>query len=112
MTHPHNLLAEQLSLSDLTPFARRSYPSYLLADEQSWLAIERGKEANLALSAEEELILKSVSTAAPGNGSLPLFINGRAGSGKSTMLLYLFADYCYRKYYDKRGRRRDNPLAW
>jgi hypothetical protein len=107
---PYNLLAEQLSLSDLTPFARRSYPSYLLADEQSWLAIERGKEANLALSAEEELILKSVSTAAPGNGSLPLFINGRAGSGKSTMLLYLFADYCYRKYYDKRGRRRDNPL--
>jgi hypothetical protein len=26
------------------------------------------------------------------------------------MLLYLFADYCYRKYYDKRGRRRVEPL--
>jgi tetratricopeptide (TPR) repeat protein len=94
----------------LTPYARRSYPAYLLADEVSWLAIERGKEANLALSMEEEQILKSVSRAAPGQGSLPLFINGRAGSGKSTMLLYLFADYCYRKYYDKQGRRREQPL--
>jgi len=107
---PYNILAGQLSLSDLTPFARRSYPVYLLADEQSWLAIERGKEANLALSAEEEQILKSVSTSTPGNSSLPLFINGRAGSGKSTMLLYLFADYCYRKYYDKQGRQRSEPL--
>jgi hypothetical protein len=68
-------LAGQLSLNDLTPFARRSYPAYLLADEQSWLAIEKGKEANLALSAEEEQILKSVSTSIPGHGSLPLFIN-------------------------------------
>ncbi len=105
-----NILARQLNLYELTPFARRSYPAYLLADEESWLAIERGKEANLALSAEEEQILKSVSTSAPGNGSLPLFINGRAGSGKSTMLLYLFADYCYRKYYDKQGHRRVEPL--
>lgn len=107
---PYNILERQVSLADLTPFARRSYPTYLLADEQSWLAIERGKEANLALSAEEEQILKSVSTSAPGNGSLPLFINGRAGSGKSTMLLYLFADYCYRKYYNKQGRQRVEPL--
>jgi hypothetical protein len=98
------------SLQDLTPYARRSYPAYLLADEESWLAIEQGNEANLALSTEEERILKSVSRATPGQGSLPLFINGRAGSGKSTMLLYLFADYCYRKYYDKVGRRRSQPL--
>ena len=105
-----NVLARPLSLHQLTPFAQRSYPSYLLADEQSWLAIERGKEANLALSVEEEQILQSVSSAAPGQGSLPLFINGRAGSGKSTMLLYLFADYCYRKYYDKRGHRREQPV--
>ncbi|AFZ16196.1 hypothetical protein [Allocoleopsis franciscana] len=105
-----NVLARPLSLHELTPFAQRSYPSYLLADEQSWLAIEGGKEANLALSVEEEQILQSVSSVAPGQGSLPLFINGRAGSGKSTMLLYLFADYCYRKYYDKRGHRREQPL--
>ncbi|MEW6491723.1 MAG: hypothetical protein AB1589_04120 [Cyanobacteriota bacterium] len=105
-----NVLARPLRLSDLTPFAQRFYPAYLLADEESWLAIERGKEANLALSVEEEQILQSVSTATPGQGSLPLFINGRAGSGKSTMLLYLFADYCYRKYYDQHGRRRQELL--
>jgi hypothetical protein len=105
-----NILARPLSLHELTPFAQRSYPAYLLADDKSWFAIQRGKEANLALSVEEEQILQSVSTAAPGQGSLPLFINGRAGSGKSTMLLYLFADYCYRKYYDKRGHRREQPL--
>ncbi|GAB4198401.1 MAG: hypothetical protein Fur006_48100 [Coleofasciculaceae cyanobacterium] len=105
-----HVLARPIRLHDLTPFAQRSYPSYLLADEESWLAIERGNEANLALSVEEEQILQSVSSATPGQGSLPLFINGRAGSGKSTMLLYLFADYCYRKYYDKRGHRRTEPL--
>jgi len=105
-----DILARQLSLSELTPFARRSYPAYLLADEESWLAIERGEEVNLALSTEEEQILKSVSASAPSNGSLPLFINGRAGSGKSTMLLYLFADYCYRKYYNKQGQSRQEPL--
>ncbi|MBE9130202.1 hypothetical protein IQ258_29740, partial [Coleofasciculus sp. LEGE 07081] len=105
-----NILSRQLNLYELTPFAHRSYPAYLLADEESWLAIERGKEANLALSAEEEQILQSVSTSTSASSSLPLFINGRAGSGKSTMLIYLFADYCYRKYHTKQGRRRREPL--
>ena len=105
-----NILSQQLNLYELTPFAYRSYPAYLLADEESWLAIERGKEANLALSPEEEQILQSVSSSSVGNDSLPLFINGRAGSGKSTMLIYLFADYCYRKYYTKQGHRRPEPL--
>ncbi|MGQ4649142.1 hypothetical protein [Lyngbya aestuarii] len=105
-----DILARQLSLSELTPFARRSYPAYLLADEESWLAIERGEEVNLALSTEEEQILQSVSASAPSHGSLPLFINGRAGSGKSTMLLYLFADYCHRKYYNKQGESRQKSL--
>ncbi|NEO29339.1 MAG: hypothetical protein F6K36_02570 [Symploca sp. SIO3C6] len=103
-------MREFSSLQALTPLARRFYPAYLLADEDSWLAIEQGQESNLALSSEEEQILNSVSTSTTDSGSLPLFINGRAGSGKSTMLLYLFADYCYRKYYNKQGRRRPEPL--
>jgi hypothetical protein len=81
-----------LTLDALTRFARRAYPSYLLADEQIWLAIERGNGVNLALSAEEKALLNNVST----QQSLPLFLNGRAGSGKSTILFYLFADYCDR----------------
>ncbi|MBD2065236.1 hypothetical protein NDI37_17185 [Funiculus sociatus GB2-A5] len=106
-----NVLSSQLTLDELTPFARRSYPSYLLTDKQSWLTIQQGAEVNLALSAEEEAILNSVSTSAAQKNWLPLFLNGRAGSGKSTMLLYLFADYCYRKYYHERGiELPGNPL--
>ncbi|MEQ9551366.1 MAG: hypothetical protein RIM23_17365 [Coleofasciculus sp. G3-WIS-01] len=105
-----NRLSQPQTIHELTPFARRSYPAYLLADEESWLAIERGREANLALSPEEEEILQSVSGATPQTDSLPLFINGRAGSGKSTMLIYLFADYCYRKHYTPQGHRRLEPL--
>ncbi|NET60534.1 MAG: hypothetical protein F6K47_31670 [Symploca sp. SIO2E6] len=82
-----------LKLDDLTSIARRAYPSYLLADEYSWRAIENEESSNLALSAEERAILHSVSTSQP---SLPLFLNGQAGSGKSTMLFHLFADYCHR----------------
>lgn len=86
-------LLGNLKIDELNPLARRAYPSYLLADEVSWLAIEKEETANLALSAEEKAILHSVSTS---KASLPLFLNGQAGSGKSTMLFHLFADYCYR----------------
>lgn len=56
---------------------------------------------------EEEKILHELSTPEISHSSLPVFINGRAGSGKSTMLFYLFADYCYRyqKYYLQHRQR-------
>lgn len=88
-----NDLFAHFQLDDLSLLAKRAYPSYLLADENIWLTIEKEEEANLALSAEEKEILHSVSTQ---TRSLPLFLNGSAGSGKSTMLFHLFADYCYR----------------
>lgn len=78
--------------------AVRAYPAFVLADEDTWLAIERGNEANLALSPEEENLLQEISSGSVESTQLPVFINGRAGSGKSTMLFYLFADYCYRKW--------------
>lgn len=81
-----------LSLDDLVTYTKRSYPWYLISDEKFWLRIQDGNGVNLALSAEEKDLLHSVSTEA----SLPLFLNGRAGSGKSTMLFYLFAYYCHR----------------
>lgn len=86
---------QPLSLDDLTNWTQRAYPIELIVSEESWLAIEDELATNLALSAEEETILHSVSTASP---SLPLFLNGQAGSGKSTMLFHLFADYCYRHF--------------
>lgn len=116
-THVFKLGSSQLSdvpaLKDLAPYARRSYPGYILYDKDSWSEIECDDEANIALSAEEEQILQSVS--APGNKSLPIFINGRAGSGKSTILFYLFADYCARhqEYCKQQGKsfgEKPHPL--
>lgn len=94
------IFSKGISLEELIPLARRSYPDYLLAYEEYWLAIEGEEESNLALSAEEMRLLESVSNREVESNSLPIFINGRAGSGKSTMLLYLFADYCHRKYHN------------
>ena len=73
-------------------FTARSYPGYLILDRNFWLKIQSGERVNLALSAEERKLLLEASI----NKSLPLFLNGRAGSGKSTMLFYLFAYYCQR----------------
>lgn len=66
--------------------AKRAYPDYILLDVDLWAKIEEDDIANLALSPEEELLLESAT--------FPMFINGQAGSGKSTMLFYLFAHFC------------------
>jgi hypothetical protein len=63
--------------------AKRAYPAYILADTDLWCNIQEDSVGNLALSPEQEVLLR--------NSKLPLFINGQAGSGKSTMLFYLFA---------------------
>ena len=95
LNHHQLNFKQQLSLDHLTNWAQRSYPSELIIAEESWLSIEDEADTNLALSAEEEAILHSVSTASP---SLPLFLNGQAGSGKSTLLFHIFSDYCYRHF--------------
>ncbi len=74
--------------------SRRAYPAYMLADEDTWVEIEKEPVANMALSPEESQVLVS---AREKEGGFPLFVNGRAGSGKSTILQYLFADLLY--YY-------------
>jgi len=72
--------------------SERMYSAFMLAeDEDIWLDIESKAEANLALSPEETDVLESVH--ADSGGGYPVFINGRAGSGKSTILYYLFTDY-------------------
>ncbi|MCC6489491.1 MAG: hypothetical protein IT364_18480, partial [Candidatus Hydrogenedentes bacterium] len=72
--------------------SRRAYPSLVLASEELWIDLEKETLANMALSPEESQILAS---ARRHDGAFPLFINGRAGSGKSTILQYLFADLLY-----------------
>ncbi len=77
-------------------YARRAYPDYIVADDTIWLEMQESTEGNLALSLEEEKILQ--------NTSMPLLINGRAGSGKSLMLYYRFADYC--SHYLKTSKQK------
>lgn len=80
--------------TDLIRHASRSYPLFTVLDDEAWNTIQRDREANLALSPEEAEILSSVGIGGEKyNESYPLFINGRAGSGKSTILQYLAADY-------------------
>jgi len=85
------------SIDKIARYAERSYFAFILADEFLWKKVEESDAANPALSAEELAILASVRHNAGQEAVLPLFINGRAGSGKSTMLYHLFADYIHRK---------------
>lgn len=82
------------SLNDILRASRRAYPAYMLTDEDTWVEIEKEPVANMALSPEESEVLLSARSQ---DGAFPLFINGRAGSGKSTILQYLFADLLF--YY-------------
>lgn len=86
LTKPPNGITEEEILRN----SARAYPSVLLADPDVWMDIQKDNESNLALSPEETDVLESVHS---NEGGYPIFINGRAGSGKSTILYYLFADY-------------------
>ena len=84
------------TLPDIARYSRRAYPSVIAWVEKTWMNVQKSVEANLALSPEEEDLLLSVTAHHGGNAPrYPLFINGRPGSGKSTILQYLFADYVY-----------------
>lgn len=82
--------------------SRRAYPALLLADDELWIDLEKESVANMALSPEESGVLAS---ARQPDHPFPLFINGRAGSGKSTILQYLFTDllFCYLKRAEMTG---------
>lgn len=91
LTAPSEQVTDQLILR----YSARAYPHELLLDEKLWINVELDEASNLALSPEETAILESVHNFSNADASVgfPLFINGRAGSGKSTILQYLFADY-------------------
>ena len=85
-------VTEELSAEgteSLLRVSRRAYPALILADDEFWIDLERDALANFALSPEETSVLESARSP---ERPFPLFINGRAGSGKSTILQYLFAD--------------------
>jgi hypothetical protein len=86
----HNYLSAIITITanDIARYSRRSYPDFIVYDFEIWKAMESDEKVNLAMSGEEEELLHSMT--------FPAFINGRAGSGKSTMLHYAFAYYCDR----------------
>jgi hypothetical protein len=72
--------------------SRRAFPAVLAADLELWAAVQKDSAANLALSPEEMDVLSSILTPSASGPLYPLFINGRPGSGKSTILQYIFAE--------------------
>ncbi len=88
-------MAERFEGQDSTAIlqaSRRAYPALVLADDELWIDLERDPHANMALSPEESDVLESARRK---DDPFPLFISGRAGSGKSTILQYLFADLLF-----------------
>lgn len=91
-------LAENVTSEFLLKKSNRAYPSFIIYDSELWIKEiqEKDKKANLALSEEETEVLRSRED------GYPLFINGRPGSGKSTVLQYLFAEHLYHHLSFKR----------
>jgi hypothetical protein len=83
----------QVDHEEIVRCSRRAYPSIITYDETIWVRVQNSLEANLALSPEEEDILESVLIPKNDGPKYPLFINGRPGSGKSTILQYLFSEH-------------------
>lgn len=69
---------------ELQNFSSKCYPDYYTYDYEAWKDVEEDNMANLALSEEEITILQ--------NAKFPFFVSGLAGSGKSTVLYYLYAN--------------------
>jgi hypothetical protein len=91
---PHDTIDSRLVVNHYGRRSVRAYAGKFLDESKfaSWKVIEEDDSANLALSPEEEDLLARLTHTA-GQEALPAFINGRAGSGKSTVLYYLFAHY-------------------
>jgi hypothetical protein len=88
----------------------RSYPIMVFyAERKVWRDIENNSEGNLALSPEEFKIMEAVIRPGSDGGAFPLFINGGPGSGKSTILQYLFAEYLHRYLTKSKGQRLAYP---
>lgn len=90
------LIDHKYNCADITLLRRKAskcYPDFLLLDFETWKSIEDDSQANLVLSDEELSILQHIE--------YPFFVSGLAGSGKSTILYYLYAhiyDYEYKNH--------------
>lgn len=81
---------------------RRLYPRLLIYGYNEWWEVQATKKANMVLSPEESMILETVRSCDSNVPPYPLFVNGRAGSGKSTILQFLFAGVL-KVYFQNQG---------
>lgn len=77
--------------NEVKQVCRRVYPRLLILGPDEWWEVQSTKKANMVLSAEELKVLDTLRSTDNHSPRYPLFINGRAGSGKSTILQFLFA---------------------
>ncbi|MEA3452218.1 MAG: AAA family ATPase [Bacteroidota bacterium] len=78
------------NIESISRKAFRSYPKWTINKDELWFAIQKSTEmSNLSLTREQINFFKTFK--------FPYYINGQAGSGKSTMLYYLFANSYYYK---------------
>lgn len=106
--------AHSPDIETLLQVSHRAYPAIMALDADSWMAMQGDQKANLAFSPEEASVLDEMRLAGSGvspHGAkgFPLFINGRPGSGKSTVLQYLFADLAFQHFLAEDEHRTSNP---
>ena len=81
------------TIESLARHSYRAYPKWTLKNDELWFVIQKNNEvSNLSLTEDQLIFFK--------NFQFPYYINGQAGSGKSTMLYYLFANGFYYKCLD------------
>lgn len=89
-----------VSVEIFSKLAHKAYPLSKSTSLDEWMTIERNEEViNLALLEEQIALLKDIE--------FPRFINGQAGSGKSTILFFLFAEICFQKICDEENFKGD-----
>lgn len=98
---------DSVTQEDARRGARRAYPFTMLEDKDYWQKMENDSTSNMILSEEESGIIASTP-------KYPMFISGRAGSGKSTVLQYLFAEviirYLQSCLFEKDGESLSMPV--
>lgn len=84
-------------INSISRNAYRAYPHWTVSDYDKWFAIQKNHElSNLSLTVEQMEFFEKFK--------FPCYINGQAGSGKSTMLYYLFANtYWYKSLGEIQG---------
>lgn len=81
---------EKIKSEDIPSDYLRGYPYTFLDSEDEWRRMEKDVKSNLVLTKQQVEVVANSSI------NYPLFISGRAGSGKSTVLQYLFAEIVLR----------------